>query len=145
MAKRKSKPKEAIPETPTCNCLLLCDDVVVSHGRDKQSLHGVIGVIGLRTLPAITGGFVAYIRLSNVYTNQKVTVGLEDAETDSPLWEFQAELVNRNDPLAVYTLVTRIPPFRVEKAGKYVLKAKHAGVPIAQTPIQIVAASSSGE
>lgn len=145
MAKKSKRKKAATAGTPTCNCLVLCDDVVVSHGRDKHNLMGIIGTLAFPALPAITGGFVAYVRLSNVHTQQRVTVGLEEAESEAPLWEFAAELVNRNDPLAVHTLVTKVPPFRIERPGRYLLKAKHNGVPLAQTPIIVVSAQPAGE
>src|SRR5262245_21010934 len=126
MGKRSTK-RRPPPESPTCSCLVLCDDVVVSHGQDKHHLYGIIGALGVPSLPHIIGGFVAYARLSNVYEEQKVTVAFSHAEDDQLLWEFAAQLVNRDTPLAVHTLITRIPRFQIERAGRYVLAARHGG------------------
>jgi len=147
MAKRKPAKASTAPVPPTCSCLVLCDDVIVSHGRDKHDLRGIIGAIGVPQLPAIAGNLVVYVRLSNVHSQQRVTVSFapaDDHEAD-PLWEFDAQLVSRNDPLSVHTLVTRVPPFRVERGGRYVLTVKHDGIPIAQTPVQIMAPGPSPE
>lgn len=117
---------------------MLCDDVVISHSQDKHNLVGIIGALGVRGTPAVSGGFVVYIRLSNVYSEQRVTVSFVSAQDDEVAWEFEAQLVSRNDPLAVHTLISRVPPFRLGKPGRYMLEAKHGGTVIAQTPIEVI-------
>lgn len=126
-----------ITEAPTCSCLLLCDDVIVSHSQGKHTLHGIIGGLYVPELPATVGNQVAYLRLSNVYPPQKVTVSLEHAETGDQIWEFQAEFVPPVTPLQVLTLVTRVPPYRLAASGRYILRANHDGVPLAQVPIEV--------
>ncbi len=92
-------------EAPTSSCLLLCDDVLVSQGRQKHFLQGIIGVVGVTQLPAVIGGYVAYVRLSNVYASQKVTINFEEADTQEVLFEFEVGFPEKGDPLGVYTLV----------------------------------------
>src|SRR5438552_10287125 len=83
MAKRKKKSAAKLAtEPPTCNCLLLCDDVLVSRRKNKHTLQGVIGAIGVRQFPAVLGVYVAYLRVSNVYGSQKITVRFEKTRTD---------------------------------------------------------------
>lgn len=144
MAKRKRtgrKKKGAVPETPTCNCALLCDDVLVSQGRGKHTLNGIIGAIGVEKLPAVLGWYVTYVRISNVYGEQRVIVNLEEAGTGEPVFEFEAKMPEQADPLGVYTLVVPVPPFRVERAGRYMFNAKSGGEILAQSPIIIQAAN----
>lgn len=143
MAKRKKAVKAT--EAPTCSCLLLCDDVVVSHSQGKHTLHGIIGGICVPELPAVVGNQVAYLRLSNVYPPQKVMVSFEHAETGQELWEFQAEFVPPLNPLQILTLVTRVPPFTISVPGRYILKANHDGVPLAQVPIEVHTMEKSKE
>lgn len=135
MAKRKPKPQ---PQ-PTCSCLLLCDDVVISHAQEKHALHGVIGAMAVPKLPAVLGGFVVYIRLSNVHATQTVNVMFKPAK-DEPdakgLWELVAQVIQR-DPLEVSTLIARVPPFQVTEAGRYIVTAEHGGVPLASIPVTI--------
>jgi len=137
MAKQRGRKKDRVPETPTCNCLVLCDDVVISHAKGKHTLYGIIGNIAPPSLPHIIGPFVAYIQISNIYAQQRVTVSFETGDAGEPQWEFAAEFVSRSDPLQVHTLVARIPPFLIEKPGRYILRANHEGIPLAQTPITI--------
>lgn len=134
MAKRKGKTTRS--GSPTCSCLLLCEDVIVSHGKDKHTLTGIIGAMAAPRFPAVLGNFVAYVRVSNVHLQQSVVVSFE-APDGSTCWEIEAEFVNANLPLDVYTLVARIPPFQARNPGRYMLKAAHAGVPLAHTPIQV--------
>lgn len=144
MAKRSTKPSGRSPTVdPTCSCLVLCDDVVISHGLDKHRLDGIIGAITVPWVPHPAGGGVVYVRVSNVRQNLSLTVRLVSAEDDQPLWEIEAEILNRNEPLHVHTLVARVPEFLVSKQGKYVLEARHKGVPIASVPITIRARFSS--
>jgi len=137
MAKaRKKKRSEA--ESPTSDCLLICDDVLVSHGKDKHFLQGIIGTIIVRSLPATIGGYVAYVRLTNVYPSQSISLTFEDADSNEELFRFNANLPQKSDPLGVYTLVLKIPPFGVTHPGRYIFCARHGGVPFAQSPIRIV-------
>lgn len=127
-----------------CSCLVLCDDVVVSHGRDKHRLDGIIGAMTVPFVPHFAQGGVVYVRVSNVHQNQRLTVRLVSADDDhESLWEIEAEIVNRNEPLDVHTLVAKVPPFEVVKAGRYLLEAVFKGVPIATVPIMIRALFSA--
>ena len=134
MPKRRRK-KGAV--APTVNCLLLCDDVLVSRGKDKHFLHGVIGGIGVASLPAPLGGYVAYVRFSNVHGEQKVRLTFEHAGDGESLFEIEASFPAQSDPLGVYTLVIPVPPFEIREAGRYMFTASHGGVPLAQSPIEI--------
>ncbi len=145
MAKKRPKKTPAPQESPTCNCIMLCDDVLVSTGKHKHTLAGVIGWIAVQEFPATIGGYVAYIRISNVYGTQSVTVSLEDPN-DSTLLEFRADLVGDRGPLDVHTLVVPIPPFAVKKPGRYVFLAKDRdGLLLAMVPIQIQSPASIAE
>jgi hypothetical protein len=136
MAKGRRR-RQAIPEAPTCNCALLCDDVLVSQGKAKHILQGVIGVIFVPEFPAVIGGFVSYVRVSNVYGAQKIVVNLENTRTGAVLFEFRVDMPTRSDPLGVYTLVVPVPPVEVAEAGRYMFSASSGGVPLAQSPIVI--------
>lgn len=134
---KKARTRKATPAGVTCSCLVLCDDVQVNYATAKHTLHGIIGGMVARELPMGVGPCVAYVRLSNVHSNQRVLISFEHADSSTRLWAFQAELINRNDPLAVHTLMTRVPPFLIDRAGRYLLIASHNGVPVAQAPIEI--------
>jgi len=136
MAKKKVK-KDRVPVAPTCSCLLLCEDVVVSHGTDKHMLQGVIGQITVPSLPTTLGGFVVYIRLSNVHAKQTVKVRFEHADSGEVLWELVAEVINQLDPLQVHTLIARVNAAKIEQAGRYILSANYDGLPVAQTPVLV--------
>jgi hypothetical protein len=126
--------------SPTCSCLVLCDDVVVSHARDKHQLSGIIGAMAVPFVPSVAQAGVVYVRVSNVHQNQKITVRLVRADDDhEPLWAIEAEIVNLNTPLDVHTLVAKVPPFLVKQAGRHVLEAVYHGVAIASVPIMITA------
>ncbi|HBS30113.1 MAG TPA: hypothetical protein DEB06_11855 [Phycisphaerales bacterium] len=139
MAKRSSRKKSrrGAAEAPLCNCALLCDDVVISQGRGKHSLDGVIGSIFVPRLPAVLGGYVTYIRLTNIYRNQKVTVSLDHADSEQSVFEFEATLPPHSDPLGICTLIVPIRPFGVTVAGRYIFSVKSNRVPLAQSPISI--------
>lgn len=141
MAKKRSRIPRAGPTvSPTCSCLILCDDVVISHARDKHQLNGVIGALLVPFVPFIATAGVVYVRVSNVHRQQKITVRLVRADDDhEPLWAIEAEIINQNKPLDVHTLVAKIPPFQVTKAGRHVLEAMYNGVQIASVPIMIQA------
>ncbi|HVS73159.1 MAG TPA: hypothetical protein VHQ47_18030 [Phycisphaerae bacterium] len=139
---KKRKPAGSRPdplsEAPTCSCLLLCDDVVISTAQDKHVLQGVIGSFGLPAVPAVAGNFVAYLRVSNVYPSQKLSVRFENASSGEVLFEFEAQFVSQKDPLEVHTLVSRIYPFEVKEFGRHILSAVYNGMPVAQTPVYVV-------
>jgi hypothetical protein len=137
MAKRQRKPRSGV-ESPTSDCVLLCDDVVVSQGKNKHTLVGIIGGIGVPRFPAVIGGYVTYVRLSNVYGGgQKITLRFSFAATDETIMETEARFPANSDPLGVYTLVAPIPQFVVAIGGRYIFGAYHNGVPIATSPILI--------
>lgn len=141
MAKRPTRRKPA-PEMPTCNCVLLCDDVVTSaHG--KHNLIGVIGTIAVPRVPALIGGYVTYVRLSNLYPRQSAHIELERTEDRVVIFRFEVRL-EQADPLGVYTLVAVVPPFPVERTGRYMFQAVAGGIPLAQSPIQIVSVGRPG-
>lgn len=136
--KRGGGVRRGLPETPTCNCVLLCDDVHMS-ARGKHTLVGIIGLVAVPRLPAIVGGFVAYVRLSNIYGTQRVRISLEDPRASTPAFEFDAPLQQR-DPLGVYTVIAPIPPFAVQSAGRYAFQVESRGEILAQSPIEFVQA-----
>lgn len=144
MAKKKKRggaggePEGQVTEAPTCSCLLLCDDVVISTAQDKHVLQGVIGSFGLPAVPAVAGNFVAYLRVSNVYPSQRLSVRFENAASGEILFEFEASFVSQKDPLEVHTLVSRILPFEVKEFGRHILSAVYNGMPVAQTPVYVV-------
>lgn len=88
MAAKRPKPK--VDSSPSCSCLLICDDVVVRHGRDKHLLEGVIGTIGVPRHHPYSGGFVIYGKVSNVHLQQSITVSFECADSEEVLWSFEA-------------------------------------------------------
>ena len=122
---------------PTCSCLLLCDDVVVSHGKDKHNLMGIVGTICVRETPAVIGGFVAYARTSNSHGLEAVELVIRRPSDNEPIMRIQAEF-QADTPLNVTTLVTRIPPIKIEEPGRYMFSAESAGNILAQTPINVI-------
>jgi hypothetical protein len=141
MAKRPRASSRRGPSvSPTCSCLVLCDDVIISHGRDKHQLNGIIGAMAVPFVPSVATAGVVYVRVSNVHQHQKITVRLVRADDDhEPLWAIEAEIINQNKPLDVHTLVAKVPPFLVKQAGRHVLEAMYDGVQIASVPIMIQA------
>lgn len=139
--RRRRSAQHSPPETPTCNCALVCDDVVIS-AKGKHTLVGIIGTIAVQSLPTVLGGFVAYVRVSNVYGIQKVRISLEHSGSGRAAFEFEVPL-QQQDPLGVHTVIAPIPPFAVEEPGRYVFQAESRGEPIAQSPIMIVAPEGS--
>ena len=136
MAKKKRKqiPQIGVSVPPTCSCLLLCDDVIISHAHNKHVLQGVIGVLTVQKLPWVVGGFVVYMRLSNVHAKQTVKVKFSHGDSNDVLWELVAEVIQQ-DPLQVNTLITRVPPFPLTKDGRYIVSAEHDGIPLASIPV----------
>lgn len=143
MAKRRSPQKKSLPEAPTCNCVLLCDEVTQS-AKGKHSLHGVIGIIAAPTIPAWIGGYVTYVRISNVYGLQTVRISLDRADDGVEVMAFDVQL-NPPDPLGVHTIVAVLPPFKVDQPGRYLFEAKSGQLALASSPIQIVQARQPGE
>jgi hypothetical protein len=141
--KRPKRHKRGIPETPTCNCILLCDDVVISQGKGKHTLQGVIGAIVTPRLPSELGGYVAYIRVQNVYGNKMLVVSLDEASTGEPVFAFQAGFPDKKDPLDLYTICVPVKTFRVHQAGLYWFTVRCDNEILAQSPIRIVAARST--
>ncbi len=136
MSKAKRSKKAKHLPGPLCNCVLLCDDVLIS-AKNKHFLQGIIGVIGLRELPAIIGGYVAYVRVSNVHGSSSVRVSLVRGETNQPV--FAAEVnVKQPDPLGVHTVVSQVPPVAIEHAGRYLFQVECNGEILAMSPIEIV-------
>src|SRR5256885_1084597 len=83
-----------------------------TKGKAKHFLQGIIGAIGVLRLPAMIGGYVAYVRFSNVHGDQKVKLAFEHAGAENdPLFEIEANFPSQSDPLGVYTLVIPVPPF----------------------------------
>jgi hypothetical protein len=143
MAKRMpSRRRQPPPEPPTCNCVLLCDDVATST-RGKHTLVGIIGVIGSSSFPAWLGGYVAYVRLSNVYASQTVRICLERAEDREEVLALDVQL-NQPDPLGVCTVMVVLPPFRIDRPGRYLFQVRSEGIPLAESPIRIVQARAPG-
>jgi hypothetical protein len=130
-------------ETPFCNCLLLCDEVLQSVAAHKHILHGIIGVIRVPTVPVTVGPVVAYLRLSNLYGAQEITVRLFHPDDDEPVMEFRVQSPAQPDPLGVYTLVVPIPAFGIEKPGRYIFEASAAGHEMASSPILVVGPSEA--
>jgi len=135
MARRKRR--KLAGEAPTSSCLMICDDVLMSVGRDKHTLHGVINGIVIPELPAVIGPYVAYIRLSNVYGGSEILISFCTADSDEEIFRLDAKAPDKSDPLQTHTLIIRIPAFAVEAAGRYIFSASHGGVPFAQSPIEI--------
>jgi hypothetical protein len=125
--------------------LLICDDVLVSQGKGKHFIQGVIGTIVARSFPAVIGGYVAYVRLSNVYPKAKLRIALVSADSDDEIFAFDVQADEKADPLGVVTLIIPIPPFTIDHPGRYIFCGKHDGVPFATTPISIIAPTQPPE
>lgn len=130
--------KRDAAEPPTCNCIILCDDIVVNQVRGKHTLAGIITAIAVRELPSMIGPYACYIRLSNVYPSARIHIGLFPDGADEPLWNFAVEMPPKTDPLGLYTMPLTVPPFGVVQAGRYLLTVISGGIPLAATPIQIM-------
>jgi hypothetical protein len=133
MAKRRRKRIES----PTSDCLLLCDDVLNSHRTQKHNLIGVIGGISVAEFPALIGGYVAYVRLTNVYGHQSVDLMFRAADDGEPLFTATVETPEKANPLDILTLVIRTPMFTVAKSGRYIFSAEYNGVEFVSTAITI--------
>ncbi len=125
-----------MPEAPTCSCALLCDDVLESK-RGKHILQGIIGAILVPQFPAPVGGYVAYIRLSNVYGSQKVMIALEDDGGTKIFFQGEVTITGSANPLDVYNVVETVPVVTIDRPGRYLFSVKYDGVSLASTPIVI--------
>lgn len=124
-------------EGPISDCLLLCDDVTLSHKTGKRTLVGIIGGIAVPRFPARIGGFVAYLRLRNVYPHQKIRLVFRRASDDSEVASFGLHSPKKSDPLGQHTLIIPIPRFPVTDPGWYLFSAEHDGAPIVVTRIEV--------
>lgn len=127
----------AASESPTCSCLILCEEVLTSVVRGKHVLHGVIGHILVPSVPARIGPFAAYVRFQNVYPNQEVRIALRKDGDAEPVFELRGESTGGSNPLGLYTFIIAIPPFVVSAAGRYYLTASHDGVAFADSLFEI--------
>jgi len=133
MAKQGSKRRRT--ESPTCNSLLLCQDIVESRVTGQRVLQGIVELVRSSTFPAVVGPFAAFMRLSNVYGQQQIRVALQRGDTQESLFAFIATTHPRADPLGVVTSVIAIPPFIIPAAGRYIFSATHDGLEIASSPL----------
>lgn len=138
MAEGTGQSRAAVSRPATCDCALLCDDVLESHVKGKHSLMGIIGGIVVPSLPFPFGPCMCYVRLANLVTAKQVTLSLENADTAEILLSFQVEVPEQDHPLGVCTIVAPIPQFLIEKAGRYLFSAKSDGLPLAQSPIAVI-------
>lgn len=134
MAKRRKS--KQVPETPTCNCLLLCEDVLESKAGRKHFLHGIVGEITVQRLPAVIGPFVAYVRVSNIYGTQDVRFELLTHEGD-PVFALTIQSPPDSHPLGHHTLVMPLERFEVRSPGRYIFQASSKGEILAQSPIVV--------
>ncbi len=133
--KRPAKPKKT--HAPTCSCLLLCEDVVVSHASDKHNLIGIVGSIFVREVPTVVGGYVAYARTSNSHGDEKVELVIRRPSDNEPVMRIQASFQSAT-PLSVFTLVARLPAFRIDEPGRHMFSAESGGNILAQTPVNVI-------
>jgi hypothetical protein len=141
MARRK-KEKTRPVEPPTCSCVLLCDDVIEHKSRPKHDLIGIISTLVLPGLPAIIGGQVVYIRMSNMIVGQSVSIRLHSAENldgrDTAIFSFNGKFDQENgDRLGVLTMILPVPMFVLEKEGRYILGVYSGNDVLATTPISV--------
>lgn len=137
MAKKRTRRTRKEVEPPTSSCLLICDDVLISAGRDKHTLHGVIGTIVVLECPARVGPYVAYVRLSNVYSKQEIELIFRKADDDEMVFSFKAKSPASSNPLHTHTLIVKIPQFEIPSAGRYIFTAEHGGVEFAQSRFEV--------
>jgi hypothetical protein len=129
---------------PSCSCIILCDDLVVSHvNGQKHTLQGVIGGVRVPEFPAALGPYMCYIRLANLINKEDIEVSFEYADTNETIFSVRVPLPPQEHPLGVCTLVLNIPQFGLEKPGRYLLSAKHNGFAVAESPIVVQTSSGS--
>lgn len=137
--------REAVARPATCDCALLCDDVVESHLKGKHTLVGIIGGIVVARLPHAFGPCMCYVRLANLLTEKTVVLMLENADSGEDVLKAEVKVPEQDHPLGVCTIVAPIPRFVIEKAGRYLFSAKCDGLPLAQSPIVVILPSGSEE
>lgn len=138
MAKKRPKATKGTAEAPTSSCLLLCDDVLMSVGKSKSILQGVVDYIAVPSVPAVVGPYVAYVRLSNVYAHAEIVLRFCHVDSDDEVFSLNARAPEGSNPLGTHTLILRLPPFPVSEVGKHTLQALHGGIAFAESPIMIV-------
>lgn len=139
MAKKKKVPaKGGVPESPTCHCLLLVDEVLVGLARHKHILQGIVGVVVVRQFPVRWGGVVVYARISNVYGTQEVDIIIARDGGKGEGIRSKAEMKSEDGPLGICTVASPIPFFSVDGPGRYLLTVEHNGMPLAFMPFEFV-------
>ncbi len=124
-------------EPPTSSCLLICQDVSSGIIDARHVPTGIVDRIRLGDTPAMVGPLAAYIRLSNVYPAQEISLTFARSGTDDELFRLGARSPSNSDPLETHTLVLPIPPFEIGMAGRSVFQALHAQVPFAQCAVEV--------
>jgi hypothetical protein len=142
MAKRKGKATKFTSEPPTASCLLLCEEVTVKYGLDKHILEGIISEMNAPGLPFMTGPGVAYVRMSNVYPNQKMTLRFAHLETAEVVFELSIQAPPNSDPLRNQIIIAPIRPFVIYHSGRYMFGAIHNDIPFAECMIEVKAPSA---
>jgi hypothetical protein len=138
MAKRKKKATRHTSESPTSSCLLLCEDVIVKYGQQRHFLEGIVSEMYTPSLPLQTGPSVAYIRMSNVYPNQKITLRFAHLETEDVVFELYVQAPPNSDPLKNQNIIAPIRPFMIHHSGRYIFSAMHNEVAFAECMIEVV-------
>jgi hypothetical protein len=128
----------------TCNCALLCDDVLQSHIKGKHTLVGIIGAIVTPSVPTAFGPCMCYVRLANLVTAKTIVVSLEHADSAEEVLSFQVDVPEQDHPLGVCTIVAPLPPMALDKAGPYLFSVKSDGFLLAQSPIAVILIPGSG-
>lgn len=111
--------------------------MLISIAKGKHLLQGIVDRVNVEKLPATLGPYVAYVKLSNVHGAQHIEMNFCNAASEEVLFTFGATSPPENDPLAAHTLILPIPPFVVKKAGRYIFRASHAGIPFATNAIVV--------
>ena len=131
-------PSDKTPEALTCNCLLLCEEVLTGHARPRHMLHGVIGSIRLKEALSVIGPLAIYVRVSNVYPGADLRIefahGNEEAD---PLFSLAITFPPEADPLAMHTFIIQMPPFAVPADGRYILRAVSNEDVVNLTPVEV--------
>ena len=138
MAKKKRPVAKKIAEAPTSSCLIFCEDVTISVGKQLHTLHGVITDMYIPQLPALTGVGVVYMRLRNVYANQQFSLRFANLDSSEVLFEFGAQSGEASDPLGNHVIILNVPPFIMPCAGRYVFSAVHGDTTFAECVINVI-------
>ena len=132
-------------EPPTHSCLLICNDVVRSVRSGQNSIEGVVDRITVPDVPALVGPFVAYIRLGNVYSRQKIKFNFCHESDDKAFFNLSTMSPEDSNPLETHTLVVRIEEFEIHQGGRYLFSALHDNVAFAVCPIVVEVEHEGGE